>query len=317
MLLQKLPDEKQLLEIALRRARKASARVSLRNKGKQLKKREIMRIDVAAAYIAEALEKTVKGFPSIDKSPAFEREMIESVVDTNSLKKALGQLSAGARLVRKIKTRHLVAVKKLGRERSKEAKGESKSFIGRTASVLESMGKSIAVYNSAAEKLRELPAIKELPTVIIAGYPNVGKSTLLKRLTGSKVKIAAYAFTTKRLELGYFKHGYGKIQVIDTPGLLDSPLGEMNKIEKKGISALKHLASLIVFVLDPTQESGFPLEKQLGLMKAIGKEFGKAKMAVYLSKKDVASSGEMEKARQGIKGMKEIKADSEEVAGLL
>ena len=68
-------------------------------------------------------------------------------------------------------------------------------------------------------------------TVVIAGFPNVGKSTVLRRLTGAKPKVAEYPFTTKGIQIGYLETKWNKIQVIDTPGLLDRPIDQMNNIE--------------------------------------------------------------------------------------
>ena len=302
MYLRKLPKQVELIDIALGRARKeAGGMPKQKIRRKAEKSAEIKRIEVAANYVHKALDSVVKDFPSMEELPAFQREIIGALVDVNSLKQSLGQFSAASKIVRNLKARHIVQIKKQGRSNEGKPKEVSRAFIGRLASLVKSLRKSIEIYNTAAEKLREMPAIKELPTVIIAGFPNVGKSTLLRKITGSKVKVAAYPFTTQRLELGYFKEKYMKIQVVDTPGLLDRPLEERNAIEKKGVAALKHLASLIVFVVDATEKCGFSLEKQLGLLHGIAKEFGNEKIVVYLSKQDIASKSEIERAGETLK----------------
>src|SRR3989338_4661337 len=94
------------------------------------------------------------------------------------------------------------------------------------------LAKLEAVKNSLTKIMGNFPSIKEnIFTVAIAGFPNVGKSTLLNKLTGAHAEIANYAFTTRSLNLGYmFEDGKRIVQVIDTPGTLNRH-EKMNYIE--------------------------------------------------------------------------------------
>ena len=51
---------------------------------------------------------------------------------------------------------------------------------------------------------------------VLAGFPNVGKSTIFKTLTKQKTKISPYPFTTYRPQLGTFHFEDAPIQIIDT-----------------------------------------------------------------------------------------------------
>ncbi len=315
MNLRKLPENNELLEIALRRGRKEAGSVEKQaTPVKKEKAREKKRIEVTANYVERALSKVVTDFPNIEEMNPFYRELVKATIDADRVKQALGQFSSVSKIVRKLKRTHLIRVNKIGRTGRGKAKAETARFIGRLSSVVKSLGKSIKDYNKAAVKLKELPKIKtNLPTAIIAGCPNAGKSTLLGKLTGSNVKIASYPFTTQKLEMGYFKQRYQDFQLIDTPGLLDRPLEKRNRVERKGIAALKHLALLIIFVLDPSEHCGFSQEAQASLLKGIAKEFGKGKVAVYLSKRDIASAEQAEKAVKRIKGFALIEGSLEEI----
>lgn len=135
--------------------------------------------------------------------------------------------------------------------------------------------------------MKKIPNVKDMFTVVIAGAPNVGKSTLLKALTESEPEIAPYPFTTKNILLGYIKDVKHEIQVIDTPGLLDRKLEEKNIIEKQAILALKHLANVIIFVFDPTETCGFSKEYQVNVYRSIRENFSDKNIIVVINKIDL------------------------------
>ncbi|HIE33973.1 MAG TPA: GTP-binding protein, partial [Candidatus Altiarchaeales archaeon] len=129
--------------------------------------------------------------------------------------------------------------------------------------------------------LKNFPSIEEIPTIVIAGYPNAGKSTLLKTLTGSNVKTAGYPFTTKSIMIGKKIHKYKEYQIIDSPGLLDRPMNERNRIELQAILAIEELSDVIIFLIDPTAM----LDPQLSLLNEIRKFC--PSVLVVINKKDL------------------------------
>src|SRR3989339_56236 len=144
--------------------------------------------------------------------------------------------------------------------------------------------------------MKDFPAIKtDLYTVAITGFPNIGKSTLLSRITPAKPEIKAYAFTTKGLNLGYAKIGIHKIQYIDTPGVLARD--RVNAIEEQAHLVLKYVANLIVYVIDLTEP--YPLKIQEKLLKEL-KDHDKP-IIVYLSKTDIIDKSIIAKAKKKYK----------------
>jgi nucleolar GTP-binding protein len=271
----------------LRGRKAASAYPKQRTFFYTVKGKEIAKVDVSATYLEETLYRATKEFPNFDSLEPFYRDLYDCIVDTNELRKNLSSISSVAQIIKKLRRETIVRLKEMrytpGEE--KRAKDSTKAYIGRVSSLLKGLSKQIAYYNATAEKLLELPDIKtKEPCIIFAGFPNVGKSTLMKKITSSKVLIAPYPFTTKGLNVGIFMQRYMPIQVIDTPGLLDRPLHKRNLIELKAITALQYLEGMIVFVVDPTQE----LLPQKNLFDEVKKLFTKQKFIITINKTDIA-----------------------------
>ena len=59
---------------------------------------------------------------------------------------------------------------------------------------------------------------------------------------------------------------YLRWQVIDTPGVLDHPLEEMNTIEMQSITALAHLRSAVMYFMDLSEQCGYTIEAQVNIL---------------------------------------------------
>lgn len=182
-------------------------------------------------------------------------------------------------------------------KKKEDIRKTSREFYGRVFSLLKRNKKAFLIYEEIEKFYRNMPRIKNLPTIVITGLPNVGKSTLLKKLTGSEPEIRPYPFTTKDIMIGYIKLPYTDVQVLDVPGILDRDFEEMNVIERRAILALKYLANLIVYVFDLTETCGYSIEEQENVLKRIRKNFN-IETVLYFSKSDLFSDKDWNKMKE-------------------
>ena len=154
--------------------------------------------------------------------------------------------------------------------------------------LLKRLKDALAYLDQVRQHLGRLPQIDpNTRTLLIAGFPNVGKSSFLKSITRADVDVQPYAFTTKSLFVGHFDYKYLRFQAIDTPGILDHPLEEMNTIEMQSITAIAHLRSAILYFMDLSEQCGYSVQQQISLFKSIKPLFANKLVFVVINKIDI------------------------------
>jgi nucleolar GTP-binding protein len=231
--------------------------------------------------INKQLSRILRVFPVIDELHPFYRELVMCTIDYYSTKKALGAVSWVLSKTHEMSRRTILKINKS--MRNDEINKYRQEFYGRISSLFKQIKTSFMVLEESRKIMKIYPSIKtSLFTVAIAGFPNIGKTTLLYKLTGSKPEIDSYAFTTRSINIGYFQEGDKRIQVLDTPGTLNR-FNKMNNIEKQAYLSMRHASQLIVYIIDLTEP--YPLAEQLKLLEQV-KEFNLPTI-VYLSKTDI------------------------------
>ncbi|KAJ5602699.1 hypothetical protein N7537_005655 [Penicillium hordei] len=115
--------------------------------------------------------------------------------------------------------------------------------------------------------------------VALVGFPSVGKSTFLSKITKTKSEAAAYSFTTLTAIPGVLEYGGAEIQILDLPGIIEGA-SEGKGRGRQVISAAK-TSDLILMVLDATKraEQRALLEAELD---AVGIRLNKEPPNIYL-----------------------------------
>lgn len=259
----------ELLDKAFRRSGKVGEMHGTREE--KAKQRELARVHAVGNTLTAALRKYEVSFPSFERLPDFHRELLRLTIDVDRARQALGSVKWARERVESLQNEQTRRLKRaplpeLGRIRL--------HAHGRMASVVKQIAKNLAYLTEVRKALRGLPTLSPgNKTIVVAGYPNVGKSSLVRKISSAEPEIAPYPFTTKGVIVGHFTHRRVRYQIVDTPGLLDRPLEERNAIELQAVLALRHLADVVVFLLDPSEHCGYPLERQLHLLQEIRNSF--------------------------------------------
>ena len=280
-----VPTSEELLDKSFRRAARAKHGKRILDRASKLKAEESMLL-TAANILSDNLINAVKKFPSFDQMPPFYMELADILVGIEEMKMNLASVQWAGNKINEMARRYVGMMRD-----AEDAKVVRKQAFGRISSIVNSIDGNLRFLNDARNKLRKLPDISEAPTIVVAGYPNVGKSSFVALVSSARPEIASYPFTTKGLAVGHFTRDKIRYQVIDTPGLLDRPLEERNEIELQAISALKHVGKVILYIVDPSETCGYTLEKQMHLLEEIKKEFG-VPILVVANKTDISASVE-------------------------
>jgi nucleolar GTP-binding protein len=279
-------DASALLDKAFGRAAKATATGP--DRVARARNLAAARVRIAGQAIDSTLRGIVKGFPSLNHLPPFYRELVDLLVDEDRLKKHLGAVDWAAERTRAIARDYR---RRIGRAEGKsigELRGEA---YGRLSSVVKQVSTDLDALLEARRALRRIPEIDPAArTIVVAGYPNVGKSSFVRAVSSGRPKIADYPFTTKRVSIGHLDRGLERFQILDTPGLLDRPMEKRNAMERQAISALSHVADGILFLLDPTETCGYPIDEQRRLLEEVRALFPKVPIVVVANKADLGGS---------------------------
>lgn len=282
-----IPTPQELLDKGFSRGKKQAdllrgQKIPKHLKGKRIEERRVV---TSCQVIKDKLKSIIDAVPEIESLHPFYQDYIDITVGVDDMKQALGALNWAYGIITQLEKEYGSKIRKNPSEKSTAIQ---KQAYGRIASVVNKIKKDLDFLDFAKQNLRNMPTIDfDATTIVIAGFPNVGKSTLLRQITGADPQVANYPFTTKGIQIGHTERKWKNVQIIDTPGLLDRPVLEMNDIEMNAIVALEHLADAILFIFDASETCGFHLENQYNLLKQIEKIFSEIPVIYLFNKMDL------------------------------
>lgn len=290
-----VPDASQFLDIVLSRTQRKTPTV-IRSGFKigRIKSFYERKIKFTEETFVEKFDAILTGFPKLEEVHPFIRDLMNVLYDRDHYKVALSQLSTAKHLIQNV-ARDYVRLVKYGQSLF-QCKQLKRAALGRMATITRRMKDPLLYLEQVRQHLGRLPSIDpNTRTLLICGYPNVGKSSFLRSITRADVEVQPYAFTTKSLFVGHFDYKYLRWQAIDTPGILDHPLEEMNTIEMQSITAIAHLRAAILYFMDLSEECGYSVQAQMKLFQSIKPLFANKVVILVINKIDRMTPEKLDK----------------------
>ncbi|KDE55582.1 GTP-binding protein [Methanoculleus sp. MH98A] len=255
-----VPTADEVLDRSLRRAaakKKLKTNVDTANE-------EFVR--AVAKAIHDKLKSVVGSFPSFERLSPFYQEATDILVSLDRLKRSLGAVNWAADQAWVIGSGYARSMRS-----GVDTPPKRRQAVARIASIVHQVEDDLVYLNEARNILRKLPHVNDDDfTVVVAGFPNVGKSSFIRLVSTAEPEIAAYPFTTKGIVVGHREIGKrDRIQFIDTPGVLERPADERNPIERQAVSAIINTADVVLFILDASEHCGYSLDDQTRLLEEI------------------------------------------------
>ncbi|MES1918063.1 hypothetical protein MHBO_000086 [Bonamia ostreae] len=298
-----IPTASEFIDIVLSKTqRKTPTVVHRRYRISSIRQFYMRKVKFCAATIKERLGGLLSSFPRVDSIHPFYADLMHVLYDKDHYKLALGQLNATRNVVEKICKDYIKLLKfSDSLYRSKQLK---RAAMGRMCTALKKLDISLKYLEEVRQHLSRLPSIDPAArTLILAGYPNVGKSSFVNKVSRADVEVQPYAFTTKSLFVGHFFHEYLRWQVIDTPGVLDHPPQELsgcNTIEMQAVTAIAHIQASVLFFVDLSPSCEYSVEQQLRLFEFLRPVFVAKPVVFVASKSDLRTFRDLPPREKGL-----------------
>jgi nucleolar GTP-binding protein len=257
-----------LLDIAFRRAYRATPHGA--DRLDRARRRALLKIVRSTATVERQLRLRLARFQEGALTP-LDLTLLADRFGADALRRALTRVHRAETRIRGLSR---TSQAELRRASSEEGFGAVvRGCYGRVASFLREVDPDLEALERFRYFLDDRPRLAaDRPTLVVAGFPNVGKSSLVERLSSAHPRIADYPFTTLAIAVGHADLGFDRMQVVDTPGVLGRG-GRANPAETEALATVRHAAHVILFVLDPTEACGYSREDQEKLLTRWREEF--------------------------------------------
>jgi nucleolar GTP-binding protein len=233
----------------------------------------------------------------LDNIHPFFKSLIEIEFDIGEIRDSIRCVAKSRKLAGKFWDRYRYML--LASETPDEIRRVAAEARGRMLSQLKRCRKALDTLRSLAIFLSKLPAVDpSLRTIIVAGAPSTGKSSFVSSASRARPRVSPFPFTTRGIHVGHHYIGDLKLQIIDTPGLLDRPPEDMNPIERRAIAALSHIPGSILLLVDVSDSPTIDVERQFKILDLLGDVIKDKNIYVMLNKIDIADKENLSIARK-------------------
>ena len=288
-----VPSAKDFIDITLSKTqRKTPSVIHKQYKITRIRHFYMRKVKFTQQNFHDKLSQILTDFPKLEDIHPFFADLMNVLYDKDHYKLALGQLNTARHLIDNV-AKEYCRLLKYG-DSLYRCKLLKKAALGRMATIMKRQNQSLQYLEQVRQHISRLPSIDpNTRTLLICGFPNVGKSSFINKITRAEVDVQPYAFTTKSLFVGHTDYKYLRWQVIDTPGILDHPLEDRNTIEMQAITALAHLRACIIFMIDPSEQCNHSVEEQVDLFNSIKPLFMNKPTVVVANKSDIIKLEEL------------------------
>ncbi|XP_005107816.1 nucleolar GTP-binding protein 1 [Aplysia californica] len=306
-----VPSYKDFVDIVLSKTqRKTPTIIHKHYKISRIRDFYMRKVKFAQQSFHDKLSLIITEFPIVANLHPFYGTLMNVLYNTDHYKLALGGINKARQLIDDC-AKDYVKLLKYG-DSLYRCKCLKRAALGRMVTIMKGQSKNLLYLEEIRQHINRLPTIDpNTRTLLITGFPNVGKSSFINKISRADVEVQPYAFTTKSLYVGHTDYKYLRWQVIDTPGILDHPLEERNSIEMQAVAALVHLRAVVLYILDLSEQCGHTLEEQLSLFRNMKPSFSNRPILIVINKIDIIKPEELPEDK--MKVLEEFRAEGEPV----
>ncbi|KAJ5232408.1 Nucleolar GTP-binding protein 1 [Penicillium chermesinum] len=268
-----VPSSSEFLDIVLSRTqRQLPTQIRAGFKISRIRGFYTRKVKYTQETFCEKFQAILDGFPRLQDIHPFHKDLMNTLYDADHFRIALGQVSTAKHLIETVSRDYVRLIKYA--QSLFQCKQLKRAALGRMATICRRLKDPLVYLEQVRQHLGRLPSIDpNTRTLLICGYPNVGKSSFLRSITRADVDVQPYAFTTKSLF-------------------------EMNTIEMQSITAVAHLRSAILYFMDLSEQCGYSVTDQIKLFHSIKPLFANKIVYLVVNKIDVRRPEDLDPEQQ-------------------